>query len=245
MARKRINTTKYEIIRTGTRLFLEKGYSATTPKLICDELDISTGNLTYYFPTKEHLLSVLVDMLCNFQGETLQNMVQEEGTTSLLAVCLELATMASMSENSEIAKDLFISAYSSPMALEIIRKNDTRRAKRIYGAFCPDWSDLQYVEAETLVSGIEYATLMTTHDSAPLENRICGALNNIMTIFNVPKDIRERKIQKVLSMDYMGLGNQVLEQFKIFVEQTNEHTFELLLSGTVPPSFQPSDTEID
>ena len=80
MARRHINTTKYEIIRTGTRLFLEKGYSATTPKLICDELDISTGNLTYYFPTKEHLLAVLADMLCKFQGKMLQSMVQEEGT---------------------------------------------------------------------------------------------------------------------------------------------------------------------
>ena len=232
MARRRVNTTKYEIIQTATRLFLEKGPSATTPKLICDELDISTGNLTYYFPTKENLLAELVEMLCRFQGEMLQNMVEEEGTTSLLAACLELATMAAVSEESEIAKDLFLSSYSSPMCLEIIRKNDTERSKLIYSDFCPEWSELQYIEAEILVSGIEYATLMTTGDSAPLETRVTGALNNIMRIYGVPQEIRNVKIEKVLAMDYRILGRRVLEQFKDFVEKTNEDTFEMLLKGS-------------
>lgn len=229
MARRRVNTTKYEIIQTATRLFLEKGYSSTTPKLICEELDISTGNLTYYFPTKEDLLAVLVEMLCSFQGKLLQNLVEEEGTTSLLAVCLELSTMAAMSEESEVARDFFVSAYSSPKCLEIIRKNDRERAKQIYGPFCPGWSDLQHVEAEILVSGIEYATLITTSDSAPLKTRITGALNNIMMIYMVPEEIRSQKIQKILSIDYRDVGKRILEKFKEFVEQTNENTFEMLL----------------
>lgn len=235
MARRRVNTTKYEIIQTATRLFLEKGYSSTTPNLICDALDISTGNLTYYFPTKEHLLAVLVEMLCSFQSKVLQTMVEEEGTTSLLAVCLELATMAAMCEESQIAKDLFVSAYSSPKCLEIIRKNDAERAKGIYSPFCPDWSDLQYIEAEILVSGIEYATLMTTSDLASLETRIIGALDNIMTIFCVPEKTRNQKINKILSLDYRNIGKSVLEQFKDFVAQTSEQSFKILQDGSPNP----------
>lgn len=229
MARRRINTTKYEIIQIATRLFLENGYSATTPKRICDELGISTGNLTYYFPTKEHLLAVLVEMLCDFQTEMTQSAAQEQGRSSILAVCLELASMAAASEQNQVVKDFFVSAYSSPMCLEIIRRNDAQRAKEIYRDYCPDWTDLQYAEAETLVSGIEFATLMTTHDSAPLETRITGALNNILMIYDVPEDIRRQKIRKVLSLDYRKLGLTVLEQFKNFVAETNELAFEDLL----------------
>lgn len=231
MARRRVNTTKYEIIQQATRLFLEKGYSATTPKDVCDDLNISTGNLTYYFPTKEHLLSVLIEMLCSFQGKTLHYMVEEEGTTSLFAVCLELATMASMSEESEIAKDLFISAYSSPICLDIIRKNDTQRSKLIYGPYCPGWTEQQFIEAESLVSGIEYATMMTTNDSLPLETRITGAINNIMKIYNVPEEIRRIKIGKVLAIDYRTIGRNVFSQFKEFVDQTNELVFDSLNSN--------------
>ena len=232
MARRRVNTTKYEIIQEGTRLFLEKGYSNTTPKLICDTLDISTGNLTYYFPTKEHLLAELVDMLCKFQAKTIQDMVEEDGVTSLLAVCIELTSMAAMSEESEIAKDLFLSSYSSPICLEIIRRNDAKRSKLVYKEFCTGWSEQQFVEAETLVSGIEYATLMTTGDSSPLEIRIAGALNSILMIYNVPEELRKQKIEKALSMDYRTQGRYVLDKFTEFVEQTNEHTFEELLSGS-------------
>ena len=232
MARRRVNTTKYEIIQEGTRLFLEKGYSNTTPKLICDTLDISTGNLTYYFPTKEHLLAELVDMLCKFQAKTIQDMVEEDGDTSPLAVCIELTSMAAMSEESEIAKDLFLSSYSSPICLEIIRRNDAKRSKLVYKEFCSGWSEQQFVEAETLVSGIEYATLMTTGDSSPLEIRIAGALNSILMIYNVPEELRKQKIEKALSMDYRTQGRYVLDKFTEFVEQTNEHTFEELLSGS-------------
>jgi len=231
VARRRVNTTKYEIIQTATQLFLEKGYSATTPKMICDELDISTGNLTYYFPTKEHLLAVLVEMLCSFQGKFLQQMVQEEGTTSLLAMCLELATMAATSEENKVLRDIFLSSYASPMCIEIIRKTDTQRAKYIYGQYCPDWEEQQYMEAGVLVSGIEYTTLMTTDTVLPLETRITGALNNIMWIFNVPEDIRKQKIKKVLAMDYRALGREVLAKFEQFVEDTNEHIFENLLEN--------------
>ncbi|MBR2902255.1 MAG: TetR/AcrR family transcriptional regulator [Clostridia bacterium] len=228
MARRRVNTTKYEIIQQATKLFLEKGYSATTPKDVCDDLNISTGNLTYYFPAKEHLLAVLIEMLCQFQGKALHYMVEEEGTTSLFAVCLELATMASMSEESEIAKDLFISAYSSPVCLDIIRKNDTRRSKQIYGSYCPDWNEQQFIEAEILVSGIEYATLMTTNYSLPLETRIIGAINNIMKIYNVPEEIRRVKIEKVLAIDFRDIGRNVFNKFKEYVDHTNELIFDTL-----------------
>ncbi len=238
MARRRVNTTKHEIVQLATQLFLEIGYSATTPKLICDKLDISTGNLTYYFPTKEHLLAVLVEMLCAFQGKTVRDTV-EEGKTSLLAVCMELVTMAAMSEESEIAKDLFISAYSSPMCVEIIRKNDNERAKYIYGEYCPGWTEEQFVEAETLVSGIEYATLMTTNDSASLETRIAGALYSILGIYNVPEEVRSVKIEKVLQMDYRSLSRRVLDDFRRFVEEINEQTFEVLLNT---PQKSPSST---
>lgn len=230
MSRRRVNTTKYEIIQTATKLFLEVGYSGTTPKMICDELDISTGNLTYYFHTKEHLLTELVEMLCSFQRELLQEQV-EEGRTSLLAVCLELATMAAASEEDPIARDLFLASYTSPMCLEIIRRNDTLRSLQVYGKYCPDWTQQQFVEAETLVSGIEYATMMTTSDSGSLETRIAGALNNIMMIYNVPEQTRRQKIRKILSLDYRRMGVRVLEQFKTFAEETNENTFEALLGG--------------
>ena len=224
--------TKLEIIQVATKKFIEKGFSNTSIKNICDELDMSTGNLTFYFPSKEHLLAELVDMLCSFQWEMMENETTE-GKSSLMAICLELVAMAAMCEEDETAKDLYISAYTSPLSLEMIRLNDTKRAKDVFKDYCLDWTDEQFVEAETLVSGIEYATLMTTSDSAPLNIRIVGALHTILTIYNVPEEMIKRELDKVLTMNYRKIGKRVLKEFKEYVETTTEQAFYDLLKAKV------------
>lgn len=228
MARKRVNTTKLEIVQVAAKLFMERGYSATSIKAIADNLGISTGHLTFYFPTKEMLLAKLVDMLCDFRWTQMKEYA-DGGQSLLMGVCRELTSMASICEENEIAKDFYLSAYTHPTTLEIIRKNNTLRSKRVFGEFCPDWSEEHFAQAETLVSGMEYATLMTTGDSAALDVRIAGALNNIMMLYQVPQEIRKQKIDAVLAMDYANIGQDVLQKFIDYIEQTNEQAFEDLL----------------
>lgn len=225
--KRKVNTTKTEIIQTATRMFLEKGFTNTSVKSICEELDISTGNLTFHFPSKEHLLAILVEMLCDFQWKIIERAL-DEGATSLLAVCLELPAMAAVCAENEIAKDFYLSAYTHPMSLEIIRKNDIAKAKQVFGCYCPEWTQEQYMAAEVLVSGIEYATLMATPSSAPLHTQIMAALDTILTVYQVPGDLRKAQLQKVLSMDYRTIGHRILQEFAEYIETENEQALEAL-----------------
>ena len=212
--------TKDKIIRVSTRMFLEYGYSASSVKMVCDELGISKGNYTFYFRSKDDILAVLTDLLCKYQWK----LIKEEadgGVSSLLSICLELMTMAAACEESEVAKDFFVSTYQSTKCLEIIHNNDTARAKEVFAEYCPDWTDEQFREAEILVAGIEHATLNAIDKTVPLETRISGALNAIMTIYNVPEEIRRIKIEKVLAMDYRSIGKRIFNEFKEYVEKEN------------------------
>jgi AcrR family transcriptional regulator len=226
----KVKTTKLDIIRCASEMFFQQGYSATSPKQICERLDISTGNLTYYFPTKEHLLAVFTEMLCDYQQKMME-IEAEEGVSSVLSVCLELITMAAVCEDSEIAKEFYLASYTSPICLEIIRRNDTQRNKRVFAQYCPNWTDEQFVEAELIVSGIEYATLMTAGDPVSLEARIAGALNNILTIYNIPEELRKIKIEKVLKIDYQRIGQRVLRDFKTYIARENEAALEELINA--------------
>ena len=87
MARQRVKRTRLDIIQCATTMFLGCGYTASSTKQIADELDISIGNLTYYFPTKEHLLAVLVDMLCDYQRQRMEEEA-DDGLSSIMAICL-------------------------------------------------------------------------------------------------------------------------------------------------------------
>lgn len=222
MARvKKESPTRLAIIQVAIELFLEKGFSQTTAAAVCKKLDIGTGNLTFYFPTKEHILDVLVTMMCDFQWKIMEE-ATDEGKSSLLAYCLELATMAAISEENPQMRDFYVSAYSHPMTLENIRANGIEKMKQVFGQYCPDWTEEQFVEAKNIVSGIEYATLMTTEHSAPLHARVEGALNSIMLFFGIPEELRKMKLEKVLAMDYPSIGRHVLTEFRKYVLETNE-----------------------
>lgn len=226
MARKKVNNAiKMAMVRVANRMFLERGFSNTSVKAIAQELGISTGHITFYYPTKEHLLALLVEKLCDFQWQ-MMNQTVDEGKTSLMAICLELVAMAAICEENEIAKDFYLSSYTNPMCLEIIRKSDTRRAKEVFGEYCTGWNEEDFAEAETLVSGIEYATLMITPASASLETRIAGALNQIMTLYNVPADVRKMKIDKVLVMDYGNIGRRIFTEFTEYIDSENSRLLE-------------------
>ncbi len=218
--RKKVNN-KFEILALASHLFLEKGYSNTYVTEIGKSLNISLGNLTFHFPTKEHLLADLAQHLCEYHQITLEQEV-EEGRTSLLAYLLELTSMIAICEENEVAKDLYTQIYIHPMSLSLIREADTVKAKMIFAEFCPDWEDTDFILTENVVSGIEYASLMKENaETLPLDRRIAKTLNVVMRIYNVPDEIRKAQIKKVLSMDYRRIGRQFIEGFVSYVEDIN------------------------
>ena len=216
---------KREIIKTATTMFLENGYSKTSPQMIAKALGISTGNLTYHYPTKEHLLAVLVEMLCEFQ-EKLIEFEADKGLSSNMSICIELMTIASACEENEAAKDFFVSTFQSPVCLEALRRSHVKRAKRIFAEQCKGWTEEQFVEAEILVQGIDYATIISDNAALSLNTRISGALNQILAIYNVPENLRKEKIERVLSMDCRGTGKRVLTEFISYVGNAIDDLFK-------------------
>lgn len=227
---RKANPLKLAIIGAATELFLENGFSKTTAAAICKKSNIGTGTLTGHFPTKEHILNELVTVLCNFQWQLMED-AADEGKSSMLAYCLELTTMAAVAEDSEPMKDFFLSAYSHPLTLDTIRKNDTEKIKKVFGEYCKDWTDRQFIEAEDIISGIEYAALMATEHSADLPTRIAGSLNTILSIFNIPEELRKTKVSKALGMDYRAIGRKLLADFKDFTAQEHQRAIDDMLAA--------------
>ena len=226
MAGKRGPTpTKAIIIKAASELFFENGFSKTTATELCKKANISTGNLTFYFPTKEHILADLVKMMCDFQWKEMEK-AADEGKSSLLAYCLELTTMVAVGEEIPEMQDFFIAAYAHRLPLDIIRANDVEKIKQVFAEYTEGWDGEKLIEAEALISGIEYATLSNTEHSASVEHRIEGALNTVMMLFGVPEETRKMKVAKVLAMDYREIGKTVYADFKKYVAETNEHNLK-------------------
>lgn len=227
---RKANPLKIAIIGVAMDLFLENGFSKTTAAAICKKANIGTGNLTCHFPTKEHILNELVTVMCDFQWQMMED-ATDEGKSSMLAYCLELTTMAAVAEENEAMRDFFLSSYSHPLTLDTIRKNDTEKIKKIFGEYCRDWTERQFIEAEDIVSGIEYAALMATEHSADLPTRIAGSLNTILTIFGVPEELRKTKVAKALGMDYRAVGRRLLAEFREYTRQEHQKAIDEMLAA--------------
>ena len=230
MARVSRSTTRTEIIQVACELFFERGYSATSPKMIASALDISPGNLTYHFPTKEHLLLVVVQMLCEFQWKLL-GIEAEQGIDSVGSVCLEMMTVAAACQEDEIARDFFTAAFQSKMCRDYLRNDHINRAKRIFADHYSDWTDEDFVQAELLIMGIQYTTITADDSILPLKTRIRGALEYILNIYGIDNRTRQKEIDKVLQMDCRQLGRNVLTEFIKYINETNEQAFSEMLAG--------------
>lgn len=221
MARKKVvNETKNAIIRVAIEMFLERGFTNTSVRAIAAELGISTGNITFYFPSKEHLLMVLVEMLCDSQWSMLEQQADEE-ETALMAFCMETMTVAVACEQNEIARDLFLSVFQSELCRNLLRENHVARAERIFSEYCGDWTHQQFRIAEILVMGIQYAVIIPTDVEIPLSERIASALNQILSIYGVPENNRAEKIRRILALDYNDIRQRVREGSLRYVDQLN------------------------
>ena len=221
MARKKVvNETKNAIIRVSIEMFLERGFTNTSVRAIAAELGISTGNITFYFPSKEHLLMVLVEMLCDSQWSMLEQQADEE-ETALMAFCMETMTVAAACEQNEIARDLFLSVFQSELCRNLLRENHVARAERIFSEYCGDWTHQQFRIAEILVMGIQHAVIIPTDVEIPLSERIAAALNQILSIYGVPENNRAEKIRRILALDYNDIRQRVREGSLRYVDQLN------------------------
>ena len=230
MARKNRINTKLEIKQVALHLFLEKGFTNVAVSEISKELGISKGNFTFHYATKEHLLTELIKDLCEFQWLVMGREVEKKN--SLMAYLFELTTMIGSCYNNVAARDLYVSAYTHPMTLRMIRENDTEKTKQIFERYCPDWKEKDFVLAENVVSGIEYALFFTEYEEEnTLDEIIEATLDAIMKIYNVPSDVRKESIAKVLALDYRKIGERILGEFRNYVDIINQKELEESISA--------------
>ena len=226
--KKKVCMTKLEIIQLGTKMFIEEGYTKTSAVSISRQLGISTGNLTFHFPTKEHLLLELVKYLASFHEKCINGLL-ERGYDELHAYCWEVAAQIALCEDHETARDLYLSAYSHPLTLEYIKqwiaeKNDGLLAVRI-----PNWSEFRLRKVEHMVAGIEYAALLIPRNGEiDLREKISLTLESLLKLYEVPREVREQVIADCLEVDYHAIGIEILKNFTDYIERLNQEAIENL-----------------
>lgn len=213
-------TRKLEIIKTATEFIFSIGYSKTSPQMIAKKMNMSTGNITHYFPSKEHLLCTIVEMLCEFQWRMFEDST-EKGFGSIGSICMEMMMVATGCEQSEIARDFFSAVFESEMCRNYLRANHVKRYKQIFAKECEGWTDQDFNQAELMAMGLQYSTVAASDADVPLKDKISSALDKVLYIYQVDEETRKREIDKVMHLDYQNMSKQVIDSFIAFVNKTS------------------------
>ena len=226
MARRYVSTTKAEIVQVGVQLMLAKGYTGTTIKEISEILEISKGNITFYFPTKEHLLLEFTKEILAFHTRCIERVLQQ-GYTKLMAYCWEIVAQIALCEDYETMKDIYLSLYSHASTLEYVKDWTAKKNYELLKNVKPDWTVEQYRMVESVASCIERSALTEAcTENYTFRMKVQLILDSLLKLYDVAEEKRNEVIDQILHIDYRAIGKSLHQEFIDYTERINTAALE-------------------
>jgi AcrR family transcriptional regulator len=112
-----------QILETALHLFARQGFDGTSTKQIAQEAGIAEGLIFHYFPSKEHLLTSVLETHHSYRGE-LGGLLKGAGDRPAAEVLHQLAveSLARFRRESEITLVMFSTAQTNPQVGAVLRK---------------------------------------------------------------------------------------------------------------------------
>jgi AcrR family transcriptional regulator len=105
--------TDNEVLIKALDMFNEKGYANVGMRELARELDISPGNLTYYFKKKEDVLAALLDQFASRNSQTIDSYLKHEPSNANF-----LRLMRNIFENQFMYRGVCVGNQFFPVVIE-------------------------------------------------------------------------------------------------------------------------------
>ena len=218
MAHRENNATQQAIIDVAMKKFLIYGFHKTSAKMICNELGISPGNLTFWYPTKADILLEFAKKIMSYHTKfILYN--KDNGKDDLFTYCIEIVVQIALCEERENIRDIYYSMYSEPLTLSYLKDWTAEKNLNVLGSYLPEWDLKRFRRAANVTCCIERSALAEpcTEDYT-LEDKIRLTLTCLLKIYDFGKAEREKVISEILATDYPKIKNEMLKQLDEFLE---------------------------
>ena len=116
-------TRRRQILETALRLFARQGFDGTSTKQIAQAAGIAEGLIFHYFPTKEHLLTAMLETHHSYRGE-LRGLLESAKGRPAAEVLHQLATesLARFRREAELTLVIFNTAQTNPKVGTVLRR---------------------------------------------------------------------------------------------------------------------------
>ena len=217
--------TRRKILTACVRLFLQQGYKETSITQITEEAGVTRGSFQNLFPTKDAVLMELVETMFGGQFGAARGIVGEE-LPPVYTYAAETAIQLTLTERSEVLREIYLEAYTLPDTAEYIHLHTTAELKAIFGGNFPGYSDSDFYEMEIGTAGLMRAYMARKCDiHFPLERKLRRFLTAALRIYRVPEEEVERVLAFVAGLDIQAMAEDVMG--KLFAMLEMKYEFKL------------------
>ena len=223
---------KRRILSSCVRLFLLKGYRATTLADVMAEADVSSSSFRNIFGTKDGILSELVDVMFENQFE-MAGAVPGNTSSPAMLYAVETAIQLTITERNENLREIYLEAYANPDIAEQIHRKTAGAVARIFRPYLPECTDSDFYEMEIGTAGIMAGYMARKCDIYfTLERKLERFLHMALGAYQVPKPEQDAIVSQICKLDICRIADSVMQ--KLFAALAMRFDFSLNPSSNPP-----------
>ncbi len=216
MEQKTIHRTSEEnkqlVLRTAARLFLHKGYTATTLRQIAKESGVNIGSVMYLYESKENILCDLVSFVMGGQFAATEKLLAGKTENMLLFWAAETTLQLYIAESSEYIRELYLAAYSHSKPSSLIYQYIAEKMQLYFKAYYPEYEVKDFYELEIATGGIIRGFMSVPCDMYfTMQRKVKRYLETSFLVYKVPEAKIQEAIAFVSQIDFEAAAPQVIE----------------------------------
>lgn len=208
---KKYEEVRKRLLNSAMKLFLQKGYTATTLKELAADAQTNTGVLMRIFGSKENILAVLVEYVLNEQFNYAAQMVKGKTEDKILFYAVETSLQLHIVEYSENIRDIYGMAYSLPGTTQIIQQTITNKLEHIFKENLPHLETKDFYELEIASGGIMRGFMTVPCDMYfTMERKIKRFLETTFLVYRVSDEKIKEATDFVSQFDFKETAAQII-----------------------------------
>jgi len=221
LTREQRNTlNRSKILHTAAKLFLEKGYTATSLKEICSESGVNLGTLVNLFECKENIMRDLVRFVLEGQFSAAKRMIKGKTEDRILFYAAETTLQLHMAESSEHIRELYSVAYSLPNSSEVIYHTITGKLEQIFKESLPQLETKDFYELEIASGGIMRGFMTVPCDMYfTMERKVKRFLETTFLVYRVSDEKIKQAIEFVEQFDFVKAAQDTINNLLAYLER--------------------------
>ena len=217
MDQKTIQRTSEEnkqlVLHTAARLFLQKGYTATTLRQIAKEAGVNIGSVMYLYESKENILCDLVSFVMGGQFAETERLLAGKTEDMLLFWAAETTLQLYIAESSECIRELYLAAYSHSKPASLIYQCIAEKLQVYFKAYYPGYEFKDFYELEIATGGIIRGFMSVPCDMYfTMQRKVKRYLETAFLVYKVPEAKIREAVNFVSQIDFESAAPQVINQ---------------------------------